>query len=351
MDDDVLNYDDVPVYALGPSSPQAEGAILDDIEEDTSEAPIEQLSKTKNQKQTARVSTGNAEHENKKKRGRNDRNYSDKSSERQWDHHGLTVLEKPHPQELVLYRVDKKPKHRPTRTLFIGNLRRPLDAIGFQNHLRQVLRDIDSSYTIDRAWMNRTRTHSIVLVSHVEAAEALRGLLHGQLYPLEEERMELYNEYADRERSKNRKEARPLESIEQHRLFVDYMDKRDIGQWIFEEDLGPKNGKWRVEYRRQGEHGEVGAEHLLLEGDFRPIMKEKRERDRHDDYRNNSRESSKDHRTSRDTEDRQDRPNQKRARNNDGNRVQKQNYNRTESRRDQPTGYNRVIRDAPEKGS
>lgn len=300
MSDDMLNYDEPPRPALLPLPPPRRNEKIAKHKSNSAE------SKSKN---------------------------DPKNDKPRVDHYGLLVLDKPQSQEEVLYQVQEKSKHRPTRALFVGNLRRPLNAISFQNHLRKLLQDIDSSYTIDRAWMNRTRTHAIVLASHVAAAEALRAALNGELYPSESERNELLQEYLERETARNEKPLRELDSIKQHDMFVDYMLVGDISTWIFEEDSGPKNGKWRVEYRRQGEFGDVGAEHLLLEGDFRPQLPEK-ERKGFEKNPNKRRrkevETDKDRNTTRMKDRNRNDGNDRNA--NENNQTKKHtSYNRTES--------------------
>lgn len=224
------------------------------------------------------------------------------------DHYGLLILERAHPQEEVVYLVLARAKHRPTRALFIGNIRRPVNAILFQNHLRALLADENAAWAVDRAWMNKTRTHAVVLFNQTEAAEAMRKALNGAKYPSAAERELLLEEFHARERARAEQLNKParvvdLADVEQLALFVDYCQVGQIGDIIFEEDQGPKNGKWQMVYRRQGEHGEVEAEHLLLEGDVRP----RRDKGRRDNE-GSRRDARRDGNTRRDTrrDDRRD---------------------------------------------
>ncbi|EEQ36514.1 hypothetical protein EJF18_10649 [Clavispora lusitaniae] len=228
-----------------------------------------------------------------------DRTKSDK--EKAIDRNGLLVPATPSPQEQVLYRVESRPKHHPTRALFFGNLRRPVNAITFQAHLRRLAQERSAS--IERAWMNRTRSHAVVLVSSVEAATALRDQMNGSLYPPPEERealadqlLSIETEQYEEAKRTGQAAAEPsrldLSSIPQHELFVDFIQVSQINQWIFEEDHGPRNGKWLVAYRRKGEHGDVEADHLLVEGDFKPVHpseRRKRVRREPDDRDHNQR--------------------------------------------------------------
>lgn len=173
------------------------------------------------------------------------------------------------PQEDVVYTVTKEPHHKPTRVVFVGNLRKPLDAMSFQDHLTVLVRRAHPLYKIVRVWMNRSRTHALVLTGSVETARALRRQLNGSKYPDSSER-EYLARFASH-LSGAEITSIDMQSLVQYELFVDYLNFHHMSQFIFEEDYGPKNAKWRVDYRFQGEHGEVAAEHTLLEGDFRPV--------------------------------------------------------------------------------
>lgn len=178
------------------------------------------------------------------------------------------------PQEDVVYTVTKESHHTPTRVVFIGNLRKPLDTMSFQDHLSVLVKRMHPLYKIVRVWMNRSRTHALVLTGSVETARALRRQLNGSKYPESSER-----EYLARFESKlsgGDLTSTDTQSLVQHELFVDYLEFQHMSHFIFEEDYGPKDAKWRVDYRRQGEHGEVAAEHTLLEGKFRPVRGSKR---------------------------------------------------------------------------
>lgn len=189
-------------------------------------------------------------------------------SGRNIDHIGLLFSEHLS-QENIVYTVTKDAYHQPTRVVFVGNLRKPMDAMKFQDHLRVVVRKVHPMYRVIRVWMNRSRTHALVLTGSVDAARALRAKLNGSKYPDDAER-----QYLVRLASGMGDSAFPdkdMRSLNHHDLFVDYLHFRQMSEWIFEEDYGPRNAVWRVDYRKQGEYGEVAAEHTLLEGDFRPV--------------------------------------------------------------------------------
>lgn len=191
------------------------------------------------------------------------------------DHYGLTISSTP--QEEVVYKVVAQPYHHPTRALFIGNIRKPIDALRFQNHLRVLVRQMHSTYKVDRAWMNRSRTHAIVLTNSLDAARVIRKELNGAEYPPQGERAEFLRVACKMELALLKESGSfaangcDQQAIMQHKLFVDYISLSQIGEWIFEEDHGPKDAIWKVNYRRQGEHGKVSAEHTLLQGEFRPL--------------------------------------------------------------------------------
>lgn len=189
---------------------------------------------------------------------------------------GLDTSGLPLRQEQVVYKVTRAALHHPTRVLFVGNLRRPVMATQFQNDLRVMVKKIHPSYKIDRAWMNRSRTHAIVLTNSLEASRAIRRCLNGTLYPSADDKERLEQlPLAKMRRDTNGVAVSTGRTGKQDTgmltLFVDYMMLSQINEWIFEEDFGPRDAAWRVVYRRYGEYGDVVAEHLLLEGEFRPI--------------------------------------------------------------------------------
>ncbi|ABN65230.2 predicted protein [Scheffersomyces stipitis CBS 6054] len=215
------------------------------------------------------------------------------------DHHGLQTSQTLEPQEEVKYEVVDEPKFQVTRSIFIGNLRRPLNAMHFQNFLKELAKEA-GDYIVERAWLNRTRTHGIVLVDKEEGAKFLREKLLGTIYPSEEDDFKLKEEYEIREQERyeqqklqyedemeklDTEEAKaalepPLEprkySVERHPLFVDYIPVKAINQWIYEEDRGPRNGKWKIDYETKDD--EVVASHSLLSGDFVPRYQRGRDR-------------------------------------------------------------------------
>lgn len=200
------------------------------------------------------------------------------------DHHGLQTPSKLEPQEEVIYEIRDEPAFNLTRALFIGNLRRPINAIDFQNYLKE-LASAGGDNIIERAWLNRTRTHGIVLVDREEGAKYIRDRLNGSIYPSEEEGLRLKEEYDRREKENYKKQLQDYEeaedkvsltqpsspkelSVERKPLYVDFIPVKAINQWIYEEDKGPRNGKWQIGYENKGD--DILANHALLTGDFMP---------------------------------------------------------------------------------
>ncbi|KAK6203584.1 uncharacterized protein RJT21DRAFT_28474 [Scheffersomyces amazonensis] len=225
------------------------------------------------------------------------------------DHQGLQPSDGPEPQEEVVYEIKEDPSFHVTRALFIANLRRPLNAIHFQNYLKGLAKEA-GDYVVERAWLNRTRTHGIVLLDNEAGAEYIRSKILGSIYPSASDDAKLREEYETREEerydqqlkeyndaiasagSDDQKESLtpPIEprkyTVERLPLFVDYIPVKAINQWVFEEDRGPRNGKWKIEYESKGE--EVIASHTLLNGDFIPRRYPGRERERRGGYRRDS---------------------------------------------------------------
>lgn len=212
------------------------------------------------------------------------------------DHQGLRTDNIQPEQEEVVYTVQEEPIFNRTRALFVGNLRKPLNANDFQNYLKELVTN-QSNGVIERAWLNRSRTHGIVLVDREEGAEYIRSQLNGSIYPLEEEDMKLREIHDLKEQERYDQELAEFESkqaadkvgenetetsdeiegkpelprelvVDRIPLFVDYIPVKAINQWIFEEDKGPHNGQWKVIY--EGESENLVATHTLLNGDFIP---------------------------------------------------------------------------------
>lgn len=200
------------------------------------------------------------------------------------DHHGLQTPGELEPQEEVVYVVNDEPAFNVTRALFIGNLRRPINAIDFQNYLKDLAAACGDNI-IERAWLNRTRTHGIVLVDKEEGAKYIRERLNGTKYPSEEEDARLKDEHDVREKENYEKQLQEYEegedkdslpepalpkeySVERKLLYVDFIPVKAINQWIYEEDKGPRNGKWKIGYENKGD--DILATHALLSGDFMP---------------------------------------------------------------------------------
>ncbi|CAK9441506.1 uncharacterized protein LODBEIA_P53740 [Lodderomyces beijingensis] len=189
----------------------------------------------------------------------------------------------------VVYEVTEKPQFHTTRALFIGNLRRPINAGDFQRYLRGIAAEADITFKIDRAWLNRLRTHAVVLVSTEEGAEYLRREIMGKIYPGEAEDLRLKEEFENSEIARFENEKRHYEEAvddeereklpapveprdfvtERLPLYVEFIPVKAINQWTFEEDKGPKNGKWKLEFVKRDDD-DVVVSHTLLNGDFIP---------------------------------------------------------------------------------
>lgn len=266
------------------------------------------------------------------------------------DHHGLMTNAQLEPQEEVVYEVVETPLFHVTRALFVGNLRKPINAIEFQKYLKTLasaaaksgLEIKHSGCLIERAWLNKTRTHGIILVSNEEGAKFIRHELNNSKYPTvlddkilaeefknrEQERYEIELKHYEDELKLKRKqleksqenkasiksknddviivddenhdtiindetmeididntyrddgnESVPIDIEEptppkkfqptRMELFVDYIPVKAINQWIFEEDKGPRNAKWKFIYETN-EAKETIVKHILLQGDFTP---------------------------------------------------------------------------------
>lgn len=192
----------------------------------------------------------------------------------------------------IRYEVIEEPQYHVTRALFIGNLRRPINASHFQEHLRKLASDNkDIHVRIDRAWLTRLRTHAIVLVNTEEGAKYLRSQLNGSIYPDEEEDARLREEFENHEIERFEEETKRFEeesgetqwegkdSLRPPReprefitdripLYVEYIPVKAINQWTFEEDRGPRDGKWKLEYVNRND--ELVASHTLLNGEYIP---------------------------------------------------------------------------------
>ncbi|KAI5967149.1 hypothetical protein CANMA_003206 [Candida margitis] len=192
----------------------------------------------------------------------------------------------------IRYEVTEDPQYHVTRALFIGNLRRPLNASNFQQFVRKLANNSkDIPIRIDRAWLTRLRTHAIVLVDSEEGAEYLRSQINGSIYPDEEEEARLKEEFENQEIERFEEETRSYEHdmetaseavkanlkppgeprdfiTERIPLYVEYIPVKAINQWTFEEDRGPRDGKWKLEYVSRND--ELVASHTLLNGEYIP---------------------------------------------------------------------------------
>lgn len=207
--------------------------------------------------------------------------YQTQARPRKIDHIGLDLPDVADPKyeskdeqdRDVRYEVKEEAEFHVTRALFIGNLRRPINATAFQLYLRDLARK-GGNFRIDRAWMSRPRTHAIVLVSTEEGAAYLRSKLVNTIFPDSEEEAKLKTEFEDREVSIYEEQlqeyndklerlpegekdrlAKPLEPreyvTERLPLYVEYIPVKAINQWTFEEDRGPRDGKWKLEFEKE----------------------------------------------------------------------------------------------------
>lgn len=139
-------------------------------------------------------------------------------------------------QEEVLYLPREEAFFPVSKLLFIGNLRLPLDMAQIQDHWRRLARPHGG---LKRAWFNQSRCHALVLLHSEAGAEAIRIAMVAKCW-----------------------------AHSRIPLFVDFVPVAAMKQWIFEEDAGPEDGKWRVDYYHEG--GDVHVSHTLLNGTFDP---------------------------------------------------------------------------------
>ena len=107
------------------------------------------------------------------------------------DHIGLTV-DGPIVDE-YRYTVLDEPKFNRTRALFIGNLRKPLNAGALQAKLRLLAAE-GGSYKVERAWLNRNRSVAIVLLDQEEGADDRVQKHNVTIYPPTDQENELREE-------------------------------------------------------------------------------------------------------------------------------------------------------------
>lgn len=252
------------------------------------------------------------------------------------DHNGVRTLE-PSPQEEVVYTPSTTPLFDVTRALFIANLRKPINAAFFQANLKRVALE-GGDYIVERAWLNRARTHAIILVNSEEGAVYLRSRMLNSIYPSPQEEAQLQLEIEEKEQRRYDREVangdrsplppQPYTVPERMPLFVEFIPVKAINQWIYEEDHGPRDGLWKIEYETVGD--EIVASHTLLNGSFIP---EFRRRDGRGGRNRRDNRDGRDGRDGRDNRDWRDGRDRRDNRDRQDYRDRRENYQR-DGRRD-----------------
>ncbi|ODV94824.1 hypothetical protein PACTADRAFT_34578 [Pachysolen tannophilus NRRL Y-2460] len=149
----------------------------------------------------------------------------------------------------VTYEITEEPHYIPTRALLIGNLTSPFDNKMLQDMLERSVKK--GNAFIERAWLNPKRTHSIVLVSEIEGAKAIRNDLNGRIFPLVDDELERKEEVDENGNVIKRK-----------RLFIDYISYKIVQFCIDQEENGPTNAIWKFDYEKHA--GKIIAKHKMV---------------------------------------------------------------------------------------
>lgn len=139
----------------------------------------------------------------------------------------------PNTQETsITYEIVEEPRYPPTRALFIGNLTSPFDNSQLQTMLEDGVKECGSY--IERAWLNQRRSHSIVIVSDTTGAQLLRDQYNGKIFPLENS-------------DETSKDEEGVEVVRKA-LYIDFIPVKVVQSWIDQEDDGPVDALWKIEY-------------------------------------------------------------------------------------------------------
>jgi hypothetical protein len=124
--------------------------------------------------------------------------------------------------------------HPPTRALYIRNFSRPLQPTALKRHLVSLASPKPTDETIDLLHLDSIRTHAFVTFDSVSSAQRARNGIHGQVWPDERNRKELWADFV------------PLEKIQ---------------GWIETEEQVKGGGltRWEVAYTKL-ENGDVETE-------------------------------------------------------------------------------------------
>ena len=135
-------------------------------------------------------------------------------------------------------------RHLATSSIYIANLKRPLQEAGLRRHLEAIARskheNDDAPSPILMLYLDQVKTHALVLFNSVVAASRARAALHGHKYPVNE--------------------------LGRDPLFVDFVPDDKIAEWIDHEKNADGTGRtgglrWHVVYTAAGEavHEEIGG--------------------------------------------------------------------------------------------
>ncbi|GME82607.1 unnamed protein product [Ambrosiozyma monospora] len=135
----------------------------------------------------------------------------------------------------VVYDIPDTARYNQTRALLIANLRPPFDNSDFQQMLNEQASNVNA--TIERAWLNERRSHCIVIVSDVEGAAEIQKNLNGHYFPLTPDNADPEPEFDERG-----------EPIERLKMYIDFIPVKATQLWIDQENRGPKDAVWKVDY-------------------------------------------------------------------------------------------------------
>lgn len=138
----------------------------------------------------------------------------------------------------VRYEITEASNFNKTRALFIANITDSLDIDEFRNIMVEEARR--ENCTIERAWLNSSRSHCYVLCSDTPGAVAIQAKLNG------------FNFAEDSNVSAEKADS-------QNRLFADFVPVRAIESWIEQEKEGPPDAIWKITYVDKPSKEKIGT--------------------------------------------------------------------------------------------
>lgn len=154
----------------------------------------------------------------------------------------------------IQYEIKDKPSFQETRALFIGNLQPYHDTDTFKKILLTEVENENCS--IERAWLNSSRSHCFLLASDVTGARAIRLRLNGKNFV------------------NNDSEENSTETDNGDKVYVDYIPVRAILTWIEQEKEAPIDAIWKIVYEDKPSIENVGTtfksvSHIMVNYDNR----------------------------------------------------------------------------------